>query len=108
MTPEQGFESILLFFCAVIAVAYILMYFNTREKLYLLQNEQKPKEIFLPGDIVLLKSGGPHMVVARIENSGKINVVWYDTKQPLTNSDGLLWQSIPPEVLTKINKDNGI
>lgn len=35
---------------------------------------------FKPGDVVKLKSGGPKMTVAKIDNDGSVDCEWFDEK----------------------------
>lgn len=42
---------------------------------------------FEPGDVVVLKSGGPRMTVAKTTSREHIICTWFDEKKILQNSD---------------------
>ena len=41
----------------------------------------KPPADLKPGDVVVLKSGGPRMTVEEIETNGRAKVCWFDDKK---------------------------
>jgi uncharacterized protein YodC (DUF2158 family) len=50
---------------------------------------------FKPGDVVVLKSGGPEMTVEEIESSGRVKVTWFGDKNQVQSS------TFAPEMLEK-------
>ena len=38
-------------------------------------------EKFKKGDVVMLKSGGPHMTVSRYTDNGRVVCIWFDESQ---------------------------
>ena len=70
-------------------------------RLFRFEAEKGASMQFKVGDVVQLKSGGPHMTVVTVGNDGHIHVVWFN--QDSSKFD-VSRHHFPPEALTALKE----